>query len=183
LGSDLRVETRARLYADWSLAAHQGGDAARAQQLAREALRLAETAGDQPALAQVHNILGILATSQSQPEQARRHLERSLAIAEAWGDPGPRAAALNNLALAYGRLGQYASAVQLAEQALGLAHAQGDRHREAALHNNLADLLYASGQASAAEGHVKQSVMIYAEIGTAAGTGPLQPEMWKLAEW
>jgi DNA-binding SARP family transcriptional activator/tetratricopeptide (TPR) repeat protein len=183
LGSDLRAEARARLFADWSLAAHQRGDAHRAQQLAQQSLNLAEAAGDRPALAQVHNILGILATSQAQPEQARRHLERSLALAEAWGDPGPRAAALNNLALAYGHLGQYASAVRLAEQALSLCRAQGDRHREAALHNNLADLLYASGQAAAAEEHVKRSVMIYAEIGTAAGAGPLQPEIWKLAEW
>ena len=37
------------------------------------------------------------------------------------------------------------------------------------------------GQAEAARQHVRQSVMIYAEIGAEAGR--LQPEIWKLAEW
>ena len=74
-----------------------------------------------------------------------------------------------------------APAVRLAEQALAISAAQGDRHHEAALHNNLADLLQAMGQAEAARQHVRQSVMIYAEIGAEAGR--LQPEIWKLAEW
>jgi tetratricopeptide (TPR) repeat protein len=125
--------------------------------------------------------LGILATSEDDLDEARRHLEHSLALAEAHGDPGARAAALNNLALAYGAHGQHEPALRLTEQALALVAAQGDRHREAALHSHLADLLHATGQSDAAMGHLKQSVTIYAEIGAQAGT--LQPEVWKLAEW
>ncbi len=183
LGGSAPAEARARLYADWSLAAHQGGDTARAQPLAQQALELAEAAGDTRALAQVHNLLGILAGAQDDADAARQHLERSLALADDLGDPAIRVAARNNLALAYGNAEAYGPAVRLVEQALALCAAQGDRHREAALHNNLADLLHASGQAEAALQHVKQSVTIYAEIGSATGAGPLQPEIWKLVAW
>jgi tetratricopeptide (TPR) repeat protein len=183
LGSGAPSAAQARLYADWSLTAHQGGDTARAEHLARHALALAEAAGDTHALAQVHNLLGILAGAQDQPAAAREHLERSLALAEELGDPAIRVAALNNLALAYGEAEAYDRAVPLVEQALALCKAQGDRPREAALHNNLADLLHASGQAEAALAHVKQSVTIYAEISTETGAGPLQPEVWKLVAW
>jgi predicted ATPase len=174
---------RARLYADWSLTAHHRGDTSRALQLANQALSLAETGADPRALAQAHNILGILAGSQGQHAEARRHLEQSLTLAESQGDPSSRVAALNNLALAYGQQGQHPAAIVLVEQALALARSQGDRHREAALHSNLADLLHASGQAEAADRHVKQSVTLYAEIGAEAGALQLQPEIWKLAEW
>ena len=183
LGGSAPAEARARLYADWSLAAHQGGDAAHAQPLAQQALNLAEVADDTRALAQVHNLLGILAGAQGELGAARQHLERSLALADELGDPAIRVAARNNLALAYGNAEAYGPAVLLVEQALALCAAQGDRHREAALHNNLADLLHASGQAEAALRHVKQSVIIYAEIGSATGAGPLQPEIWKLVAW
>ena len=181
LGDGDNAEARSRLYADWSLTAHHQSHPDQALQFARRALELAEAAGDLRALAQSHNILGILSSSHDDLVQARHHLERSLELAEQLGDPGARAAALNNLALAYGREGQFEPALNLAGQALSLCALQGDRHREAALHNNLADLLNASGQAEAARQHVKQSVTIYAEIGAEGVL--LQPEIWKLAEW
>jgi tetratricopeptide (TPR) repeat protein len=174
---------RARLYADWSLTVHHRGDTTRALHLANRALALAEDGHDPRALAQVHNLLGILAGSQGQRADARQHLEQSLTLAEALGDPASRVAALNNLALVYGQQGEHAAAIALVERALALARGQGDRHRQAALHNNLADLLHASGQAAAAQQHVKQSVTLYAEIGAEAGSSQLQPEIWKLAEW
>ena len=181
LGEAGQPDARARVFADWSLTAHRQGDNPRALELAGRALDLAEAAGDRRALAQAHNILGILASSQNDFETAQHHLALSLKLAEALGEPGARAAALNNLALAYRQQGDYAQAIQLTEQALALSSAQGDRHREAALHNNLADLLHATGQDEAARQHVRQSVTIYADIGSEAGL--LQPEIWKLAEW
>src|SRR5579871_5807308 len=51
---------RARLIADRSLNAHRLGRDGEAQDLAEEALGLAAAAGDRRALAQAHNILGIL---------------------------------------------------------------------------------------------------------------------------
>lgn len=181
LSTEASAGTQARVYADWSLAAHHQGRAEHAQDLAQKGLALAATYGDPRALAQAHNILGILASSREDLPEARRHLERSLALAEAHGDPGARAAALNNLAIAYGNHNQYEPALRLTEEALALCKALGDRHREAALLSHLADLLHATGQTEAAMLHLKQSVMIYTEIGPQAGA--LQPAIWKLAEW
>ncbi|MFL5663836.1 MAG: AAA family ATPase [Ktedonobacteraceae bacterium] len=181
LGDVGSTAERAQIYADWSLTAHRRSDIEHAQKLAQQALDLAEEARDQRALAQAHNILGILASSEGNVEQAIHHLEQSLSLAENFNDLGARVAALNNLALAYGANGGGERAVTLAEKALALCVSEGDRHREAALHNNLADLLYTTGRAEEAMVHLKQAVSIYAEIGVEAGN--VQPEIWKLTEW
>jgi predicted ATPase/DNA-binding SARP family transcriptional activator len=169
----------ARVYADWSLTAHRRGDQRQAVELADRALALAEAAADTKALAQAHNILGVLAGHLGDAG-ARRHLERSLALAERLGDPGFRVAALNNLALAQRAAGELEQALALAETALAVCTAHGDRHRQAALHNNLADLLQAMGRRDAAMEHLKQAVRIFTEVGAPAR---LQPEIWKLVEW
>jgi DNA-binding SARP family transcriptional activator len=181
LGETGSAAQRARLYADWSLLAHQRGQTDQALDLAHRALELSGTAGDTRALAEAHNRLGILATSQGDLAQACYHLQQSLELAETLPDPAARAAALNNLALAYKAGGETEQALKLAEAALALCIAQGDRHHEAALHNNLADLLHAAGQSEAAMAHLKQAVAIYADIGVEAGT--VQPAIWKLTEW
>jgi tetratricopeptide (TPR) repeat protein len=183
---------RARVYAEWSLTAHLAGGVGaetRAAELARRALELAEAGGDTRALAQSHNILGVLATSRGELNAATHHLERSLALAtelgerhaDGFGVQSARVAALNNLALASRARGDLQEALHFAEQALDLALAMGDRHREAALHNHLADLLHAAGRSQEAMAHLKQAVAIYAEIGVEAGA--VRPEIWKLAEW
>ncbi len=164
---------RARVGADWSLAAHRRGREAEAARLANEALALAERARDDRALAQAHNILGIVTGERS-------HLERALAIAERIGDAGVRVAAMNNLALAHRRAGDHDRAIALTEQALAACHAIGDRHREAALHNNLADLLNRAGRREEAMRHLKRAVTIFAEVDEA---GAREPEVWKLVEW
>jgi predicted ATPase/DNA-binding SARP family transcriptional activator len=171
---------KARLYADWSLTAHRRGDQRQAVELADRALALAEAAEDTKALAQAHNILGVLTGHLGDHAGARRHLERSLALAERLGDPSSRVAALNNLALAHAATGEPERALALAETALAVCTAHGDRHRQAALHNNLADLLQAMGRREAAMEHLKQAVTIFTEVGAPAR---LQPEIWKLIEW
>jgi DNA-binding SARP family transcriptional activator len=171
---------RARVYADWSLTAHRRGDQRQAVELADRALALAEAASDTRALAQAHNILGVLAGHLSDHAGARRHLERSLALAEDLGDPGSRVAALNNLALAHRAAGELERALALTETALAAGTSHGDRHRQAALHNNLADLLQAMGRREAAMEHLKQAVTIFTEVGAPAR---LRPEIWKLVEW
>ena len=172
---------QASIYADWSLTALRRDQEKQALELAQRALRLAEASDDTRALAQAHNILGMLASHQHDMQMALHHLEQSRLLAEKLHDPAMRAAALNNLAQAYWASGDTERALALTEAALALCISQGDRHREAALHNNLADLLHATGQTEEAMQHLKQAVSIYAEIGVEAGT--VQPEIWKLAEW
>jgi tetratricopeptide (TPR) repeat protein len=168
----------ARLHADLSLVAHRKGQGDLALERGRRALELAEAAGDERALAQAHNVLGVLASRDL--DGARHHLEQSLALAEALGDSAARIAALNNLALAYANGREIDQALKSAEAALALCVALGDRHREAALHNNLADLLHVAGQREESMTHLKRAVEIFAEVGE---EGELQPGIWKLVEW
>lgn len=171
----------AGLYIDWSLTAHRHGGAGRARELGRQALDLAELAGDELALAQSHNLAGILARWAGDLPAARRHLEESLRLSDAQHDAGARAAALNNLALVEQAAGAGERAISCTREALELAIAMGDRHREAALHSNLADVLHAADQSERAQEHLLRSAAIYGEIGVVAGE--LRPEVWKLAEW
>ncbi len=181
LGDKDQDGERAKLYADWSLAAHHRGNIVKALNLAQQALNLAEAAHDTRALAQAHNILGILASKQQKPGEAHFHLERSLALAGELNDLSVRVAALNNLALVCKSNGELERAIMLTQDALALCVSQGDRHREAALHSNLADLFHAAGNSEAAMSHLKLSVSIFAEIGL--DTGTMRPEIWKLVEW
>jgi len=172
---------RAEVYADWSLAAYHRGQIEQAIYLARQALDLAEGAQDTRALAQVHNILGILASKQQKPEGAQLHLEQSLALAEELNDVSIRIAVLNNLALVCKSHREFERAITLTQDALALCESQGDLHREAALYSNLADLFHENGNAEAAMLYLKKSVSIFAEIGEEAGV--MRPEIWKLVEW
>ncbi|MGI8530347.1 MAG: tetratricopeptide repeat protein [Geodermatophilaceae bacterium] len=179
-GSSRDVAARARITADLSLAAHAGGDSARAAKLAAAACSLAERAADTRALAQAHNLLGLLASSTGDSAAAVRHLQSSLALAEHVDDPGARVAALNNLALTHRGSGELAAAIRLTRSALDGCALLGDRHREAALHNNLADLLHITGETDQAMEHLKRAVSLFADVG--ADEGP-QPEVWKLVQW
>ena len=170
--------TRARILADWSLAAHRSGDGTRAKRLATEALALAERSKDRRALAQAHNILGILGAGGA--GAARAHLETSVALARELGDREAHAAALNNLALALKESGELARARDLTELALAECEAVDDRHRIAALHNNLADLFRALGRKDESMRHLKRAVRLFSEIGEA---GMNEPEVWKLVAW
>lgn len=172
---------RARILADRSLVAYHSRESDMAKELALEALFHAEQAEDPYAESQAHNILGILARSMRDFDSAIRHLNQSLAIAEEYQALEMRVAALNNLALVFGTGKDLNRAIRLTEEALNLCNLLGDRHREAALHSNLADLLHKANQPDAAIGHLKKSVVLFAEIGDNAED--LNPEVWKLVDW
>lgn len=171
---------RVGILADGSLNAHRQGDYAEAQKLAEAALAAAQAADDQQALAQAHNILGILARTAGRLDLARDHLERSLSAAEALDDRSAQAAALNNLALVIAAHADYSLAVECAQNALDLCRQIDDRHREAAVLNNLADFYHAAGDEPTSRRCLEEAVVIFAEIGVEAGG---RPEIWKLTEW
>jgi predicted ATPase/DNA-binding SARP family transcriptional activator len=172
---------QARLLTDWSLTAHHGGDLVLAQELAEKAFGQAKAAGDQQALAQAHNVLGILANSKGDYQDASQQLEESLVLAASVDNAVIKIAALNNLSLARRSAGQPEQALELVEQALNLCKELGDRHRQAALHNNLADLLHEIGCLDGAMDHLKQAAAIYSDIG--GEVGQWRPEIWMLTEW
>lgn len=172
---------QAPIYADLALAQHRLHHDADALKHARHALTLAKKGGEEKALAQVHNMLGILARAAGEWETARTHLEASRGLAVKMGDSGAHAAALNNLALVYHATKNDAQALDLAQRALELVTREGDRHRQAAMHNHLADLYHSLGRQADSMAQLKAAVAIYAEIG---GEGQAwQPEIWKLEDW
>ena len=172
---------RARILTDLSLTLYHAGSPDRAAALAEEARALAETAADRRALAQAHNVLGMLARGASRLQAAATELERSLAIAEELDDTSARTAALNNLALVAREAGEVERALELTQGALVLCAGQGDRHREAALENNLADLYHAAGRDDESMTHLKRAVRIFSEVG--GDERARLPEIWKLVSW
>ncbi|HEY1275275.1 MAG TPA: BTAD domain-containing putative transcriptional regulator [Thermoleophilaceae bacterium] len=181
LGSEVDPGLRARILADLSLTLQHAGEAERALTTAAEARALAESAADEHAQAQAHNLLGVLARAEGRTADARAELERSLALAEDLSDPAARAAALNNLALLARDEADLDRALELTEEALALCAEGGDRHREAALENNLADLHHAAGRPDESMSHLKRAVTIFSEIGADESTR--LPEVWKLVSW
>jgi predicted ATPase len=171
----------AKIRADWSLACLRSGNKEQADSLAHEALTLAKRVADPLALAQVHNLLGVLARSENQPGLALNHLEQSLSFAYEIENPSAQIAALNNLALAQADLGEHSQAIKTIHSALDDCIVLGDRHLEAALRNNLADQLRASGDEESAMVQLKEAVSIFAEIGQRVEDW--EPEIWKLVAW
>lgn len=179
-GADEGAE-RSRILADRSLAAHRLGREADALGLAEDAVTSARAVGDTEALAQAHNILGILALRGGDTAGARDRLREGVELGATLPEPTARIAALNNLALALAANGDLEGALARAGTALDLCARQGDRHREAAIRNNLADFLHRAGRNEESMDELKRAVAIFAEIGD-----PLderQAEIWKLVEW
>lgn len=174
-------ERRARILADWSLTAHNWGQADEAMRYAQQSLKLAESNNLHPALASAHNILGILARQAGHSQEALRHLQESLAIARQLNDLDAQAAALNNLALVFQDIQDIPQAINHTQEALAICQNRGDRHREAALLNHLADLYHLAENQDMAMAYLKQAVAIFSEIGITEGN--LLPEIWKLTEW
>lgn len=170
-----------QIYGDRSQVAYQHGQTERAQEFAQRAVGLAENAGDWQALAQSYNLLGILARSAGQIDQAHANLTRSLEAADCIEAVGPRIAALNNLALLHSDMGEVEEAIRLGQSALDLCVEQGDRHHEAALRNHLADFHHELGQTQLALQQLEKAVAIFAEIGWE--DGETRPEIWMLSEW
>jgi tetratricopeptide (TPR) repeat protein len=171
----------ARLRADLSLAFYRQGEIKQAKSFAQESLTLAEAEKDLKALAQAQNLLGILARSDGQVDQALQHLEQSLFFAEQLDNPEGEIAALNNLALAQADLDEYSAALKTISLAIEKTVLLGDRHLEAALRSNFADILRAAGDSEAAFEQLKAAAAIFAEIDQSAENW--EPEIWKLVEW
>ncbi len=64
---------------------------------------------------------------------------------------------------------------------LQISEALGDRHRSAAIHSNLADMLHQAGDEQAAREHLKQSAVLFTEVGVSSES--YEPEIWKLVDW
>jgi len=170
---------RARVTADLAFVMHRQGVGQAATVKAEMALGLADSSGDVRALAQAHNVLGVLAIGRGEFALAVEHLEQSMTWAVQLSDVGAAVAAANNLARAQELAGNPDQALSAAEEALDLGLTHGDRHRVAALHSNLADMMHQRGRELEAQLHAKKAAEAFADVDDAG----LQPRVWTLVEW
>jgi tetratricopeptide (TPR) repeat protein len=170
---------RAHLFADLGFALSDR-EPEEAAMVAKEAVATGERLAAPAAVAQGHNLLGLLARREGRLDEAVHHLSASLAAAEAADDVAATEAALNNLALARRRSAEWDEAVSLTRRALELCTRRGDVHRAAALHNNLADLLHEGGAEDESRAHAKEAARLFASVGEKAVSAP---EIWKLTAW
>lgn len=172
---------QAQLYTDWGLALHRLDQDDEAYQLAEKALEQSSRNHDLLAQAHTYNFLGLLAGHRRETALANELLNKSLRLSQRLDDQALQAAALNNLAWVSRTNREFDQAISLTRAALEIVTSQGDRHRQAALLSNLGDLYQETGQPEKARDFVRQSILIYAEIGVEAGA--FQPGIWMLTEW
>ena len=174
-------ESQALVLSDLSLTAYRRNDLAESRELARRALAMVADGDENAAIAQAHNILGVLSRRVQDFQDAEEHFKRSLQLSNQRDDFAGRVASLNNLALLHLDKGDLDAAQSIAEDALRICVTVGDRHREAAIRNNLADIRHRAGHTDEAMSQLKQAVAIFAEVGLSPDT--VEPEIWKLVEW
>src|SRR5712692_4060168 len=158
------LSAQARIGADRAVVAYRLGESDEGAKLGEDALAAAREVGDQAAVAQALNALGMLAASRGDLRAAQDALRESLEHAKASGDQGAVVASLNNLARLLADAGHAEEAIALAREALALGTELADRHRVAALHTNLADLLHAAGQQQEAMKHLKEAARGFASV-------------------
>ncbi|HVQ89140.1 MAG TPA: BTAD domain-containing putative transcriptional regulator [Actinomycetes bacterium] len=169
---------RAQVTADLALVLHRQGQA-NAESTGLEALGLAETSGDERALAQAHNVLGVLAAGKGELDKAAKHLTVSFDYSKGVPDLELGVAALNNLARLHTQAGRIDEALASAQQALDLGIQHGDLHRVAALNDHVADLLHQAGRDAEAMPYLKAAASAFANVDHAQ----VRPEVWKLVAW
>lgn len=179
LGGDSAAAPRARVGADLALVLHRQGMSQAAEARARLARVDATESGDVLALAQVHDVLGVVAIGGGDLDAAVRHLELSVGWATQLDDVGPAVAAENNLARALDLMGRSDEALDAARRALALGERHGDQHRVGALHANLADLLHRRGEEEEAQREARAAAATLAAVDDA----DLRPQVWTLVEW
>lgn len=118
------VQNLAALYTDMN-------ELEQAAELFRQAIAMAEAAGDQPQLAECHNNLGKLLLRLSEPDRAIESFRRSLSYL-ATGEEEFRAAQVySNLGLAYADQANWEQARQSLEASLEIARKAGDTDGQA----------------------------------------------------
>ena len=178
LQPDGPAQLRAQVTADLALVLRRQS-LPEAAPVALEALALAERSGDAAALAQAHNVLGVLAAGEGDRQGAEQHFETSRGHSAGLPDVGASVAVLNNLARLYAAEGRIDEALLAAQEALGLGTLHGDLHRVAVLHDHVADLLHQAGREPEALDHLKSAAGAFREMDDAR----LRPEVWKLVTW
>jgi tetratricopeptide (TPR) repeat protein len=128
-------------------------------------LALGRELGDSYSIALSLNSLGVAASRQGDPVQARALLEEALALYRGLGDKQGIADTLQDMGEAASQQGDDARAAALLEESLALYRELGDRRGIAASINNLGNVLYQQGAHGRARALFEEGLLLSRDIG------------------
>lgn len=146
----------------WSAQVHRRlGAVDLAKQEAAAALALAETLGDDRALAAAHNVMGLVAGMDSDHETAERHLRVGLAAAERAGDTTTMVQILSSTGTMEFERSEFAAGIATYERAAELADREGFTPMLAQARMNLGLLKWSIGRLDEAAREYADSIALY----------------------
>jgi tetratricopeptide (TPR) repeat protein len=137
----------------------------------RHALIIRQETGDQTAVAQTLNGIGVVYRVLDQPAEALAHYQEALAIWEALDDPHGIAITLNNLGVIYRDMRQPDKALDYYERSLPYREASGDRVGLGVTLNNIGRAYRDLGDAEKALIYYEQALPIREEVDDQVGMG------------
>jgi tetratricopeptide (TPR) repeat protein/class 3 adenylate cyclase/tRNA A-37 threonylcarbamoyl transferase component Bud32 len=151
--------------------ARQQGEIERAVPIYRDALRLAETAGDEVKQGELYNTLGILAWHRRAYDEALAHYERALTIYEGRDEPQHLGHLLASMGATLQKLDRPEEAVPRLEEAIRLHRRTQQRQLEAYALGVLGDVHVSMGGHAEALTCYGASLRLRLEIGDRKGEG------------
>jgi tetratricopeptide (TPR) repeat protein len=151
--------------------ARRQGEIERAVPIYHEALRLAETAGDEGRQGELYNTLGILAWRQRDYDGALAHYERALTIYEARDEPTRAGHVLASIGATLHRIGRSEEAVSRLDEAIRLHRRTHERQLEAYALGVLGDVHFSVVRHAQALTCYDASLRLRLEIGDRKGEG------------
>ena len=138
--------------------------AGEAEQLFRQAIRLAEAQNDQNTLAVVHNSMGTLYRELGRSEEAIRLYQRSLEFLVSEEDHFRRAQVYNNLGMAHADLNDWAQSAEMLNQSLDVKRQAGDTRGTAIALNNLARVYHNLSDRTRAVDVTRKAADLFLEV-------------------
>ena len=157
------------------------GDRRRAEEVFREQLQAAETAGNEPAEAMAQGVLARIALARGDVAAARAGAERSLLLSRSAGQSSQEATALGILAAVFERGGKPDLAIAHQTRRLAMASRLFDPRQASEAHGALARLALRRGRLREAQVHLDRQLATASEIGQKRGESRARHGFGRLA--
>jgi non-specific serine/threonine protein kinase len=144
---------------------HRQGQFNRARVLAEESLRLRRELGDQSAVADSLNLLGLVAADVGDYAQSQRYHEEGLQLRRASGNLRDIAVSLGNLGYVFRQQGRFEQARGLYEESLASYRQSGDLRSSALILTNLGNIANSYGDYPHAKALYEESLAIARQFG------------------
>jgi tetratricopeptide (TPR) repeat protein len=155
---------RQRIYEGLAIVQRELHDTTAAYEMAEQAIREAEAAGDPDGLATAHNLMGTIHWASGDLEEAIRAFETSLDYLDKAGRPWRRAQVENNLGLAHADAGEWELSRRHLERSLEVETARGNSLGRAKVLNNLQRPLVMLGELDLAAATADEAAQSFAKL-------------------